>query len=205
MCVLAVTKPKAIISDAIMNECHSWNRDGMGFAFIREKKVVIDKGYTDLAAFKRKYKELIDAGVNENPMLVHFRACTAGPKTQDNCHPFFIKGGAMAHNGTFFGRGQDMGGKSDSRIVAERMFNNLEYSLVKRNFEGFQRALGYSRVAFLYDNGEVIISNEKQGEWHDGVWYSNAGFRPRVTSANSGGLDSEVKEWFRGRYGSCDY
>jgi predicted glutamine amidotransferase len=198
MCVLAVSKPNAVIEKKYFTHCAKFNRHGMGLAYVdpTTKKVVIVKDYLNVDDFHRKYMELIDKGANDHAMMIHFRFATAGGESLANCHPFPIKGGALAHNGTFFGRGAQMGGKSDSRIVAERMHNNLEYSLVNRNFKEFEKAFGYSRVGLLYDGGHYFIVNEGQGYWNDDTWYSNGGFRPRW---------EEYDSRRQNRYGKDDY
>lgn len=181
MCIIALAKQGKFLTPERIKFLDKINGHGIGMAYVnpKTKKVVIDKGYQTADLFIKAYQEHLDNGITANAHMIHFRIATTGGRDVINCHPFEIKGGAMAHNGTFFGRGEHMGGKSDSRIVAERMYNNFAYELMKRNFKEFDEALGYSRVVFLYDNGEYFITSEGTygSGWEDGIWYSNAGFR----------------------------
>ena len=201
MCIIALAQKGKFLSADRIAYLDKINGHGIGMAYVnpKTKKVVIDKGYQSAAVFAKAYQEHLDNGIDKNAHMVHFRITTTGGRDVINCHPFEIKGGAMAHNGTFFGRGEHMGGKSDSRIVAERMYNNFAYPLMKRNFKEYEKALGYSRVAFLYDNGEYFITNENSKAygpgWEDGIWYSNggyAGFRGGNTSGNYAGNEANM-------------
>lgn len=181
MCMLILSKPNAVVKKEHIKHSLSWNRHGSGFAYIDPitNKVVIDKGYVDQKKFLDKYEELIDTRINKNAIILHMRFATAGGMYDlDNCHPFKIKGGAMAHNGTFFGRGT-MTGPSDSRIVAEQLFDELCEENMKKNFKEIDKAFGYSRVAFLYDTGWYALISEDSGVWDGDVWFSNSGYRGR--------------------------
>ncbi len=185
MCIAVLTTPGRSLSKNIFTRCFQNNRDGVGFAWIDpySKQVNIDKGWLHLPGALNKYENLVkQKGVLDNPMLIHFRAATVGRIDQDNCHPFKVKGGAMIHNGTFWR--DTLSTKSDSRQLAEIMHNQLHFANLNKNKEQFQEAFGYNRVAFLFNEGKYIIFSEeyegksgKFGQWHDGIWYSNGGWK----------------------------
>lgn len=183
MCMLIVSKPGAVVPRDYLEHSLSWNRDGSGFAYISPltDKVVIDKNYTSKRAFLDKYDELISKKANDKAMIIHMRLATVGKRDVANmamnCHPFAIKGGAMAHNGTFFGRGSDYNGKSDSAVFADELKDVLTLENMERNWPAIDKAIGYSRVAFLYDGGRYLIASEEAGNWEGDVWYSNMGYR----------------------------
>ena len=193
MCIAILTTPNKALDEKTFRRCFNINRDGFGMAFINDDgKVEIDKGFMAEDYAWKSYMEKINKGINKNPMLLHFRLRTAGSVDQGNCHPFAVKGGAMVHNGTFW-RDGNMNGKSDSRILAETYHDKLHYANLSANKNEFQDAFGYNRVAFLFNEGKYIIFSEEKdgGQWDDGIWYSNGGWKgqyyDRVGNGNKGG------------------
>lgn len=179
MCIAIVTNAGKRLDDFTFRRCFNNNRDGFGMAYINDftGEVVIDKGFMEVNYALRMYREKYEKYGEKNPMLVHFRLRTAGEIGAPNCHPFQVKGGAMIHNGTFW-RDASMDGRSDSRIVAETLHDKLHYANLSGNKEAFDKAFGYSRVAFLFNNGKYIIfEGDKSGQWDNGIWYSNGGWK----------------------------
>jgi len=184
MCIAIVTTAGKTISDEVFQRCWRNNRDGFGMAWVNAKdgKVLIDKGWMAPEAALRKYRKIAEDEKNADRfMLLHFRAATVGKVTQDNCHPFPVKGGAMIHNGTFFHDANAT--KSDSQLLAETMHNELHVANVQGHKEQLQKAFGYNRVAFLFNDNKIAIFSEEYngrggqfGQWADGVWYSNGGW-----------------------------
>lgn len=207
MCIIALATKGKYLTPEWIKYLDFINGHGIGMAYVNPKtgKVVIDKGYQTAGVFARNYQEHLDNGITDNPHMVHFRIATTGGRDVINCHPFEIKGGAMAHNGTFFGRGEHMGGKSDSRIVAERMYNNFALPLMKRNFKEYEEALGYSRVAFLYDGGDYFITKADTygAGWKDGIWFSNGGYKGY--GSGGGSRNYEGNEELMGGRGVGEY
>lgn len=184
MCIAIVTSPGKMVSDEVFERCWNTNRDGFGLAYVdaRTGKVEIDKGWMAPSSALAKYKRVADHQQNaDRYMLLHFRAATVGRVHRSSCHPFAVKGGAMIHNGTFWYDHNAI--KSDSQALAEVMHNELHVANTTKLKDHFQKAFGYNRVAFLYDNNKIVIFSEeydagkgKYGQWKDGVWYSNGGY-----------------------------
>ena len=179
MCVAVLCKPGKVISSAAL--CKGWmiNDDGGGFAYVKDGKVVIDKGYLNFNEFQKAYFKAADKYTDESPFLVHMRIRTSGHTNANNCHPFPIKGGAMIHNGVMFtptgtraGSKTDL--KSDTRVFAESLYNILQLEHIKKEQQAIRQAIGYgNKLCFLYDNKEYFILGETAGYWVDGIWYSN--------------------------------
>lgn len=183
MCIAILTLPGKAITAKVFDQCFRNNSNGVGFAYIhpKTKDVTIDRGYMTAESARKQYFRLVEEYGKDYPMLIHFRAATVGGKGADNCHPFPVKGGAMIHNGTFW-HDKDAR-KSDSRMLAEAMHDQLHVANLKANKEQFQEAFGYNRVAFLFKGGEYVIISEEWngragqfGQWNDGIWYSNGGW-----------------------------
>ena len=178
MCVAIVQPIGKRVSDDILAACFKSNNNGAGMAFVRKGKIVIDKGYMMLDGFLKGY----DRHWRENPdtpFLLHCRIATKGKVCPDNTHPFKIRGGAMIHNGTLWHSGHIYDELSDTREFAETLHNELSKQKVTENRDEIEKAVGYNRLAFLFEDKSYVIINEGgpgksgPGMWLDGVWYSN--------------------------------
>lgn len=177
MCIAIVNKAGKTIPTAWLESCFEGNPDGAGFAYIKEGKVQISKGYMDMKSFLIAYDGLTQTFGQDNPMLVHCRIATAGRVNKGNCHPFPIKGGALIHNGTLWSVTDGFDAKkSDTREFAEMFYNILDYgSVVKAVASGeFTDAIGYDKMAMLYDDGRFALA----GNWYeeDCALFSNTGY-----------------------------
>ncbi len=189
MCIAILKLPNGTVTSEQLARGFSRNRDGGGFAYVKDGKVIVNKGHMQLKDFIAAYEAALESAP-DSKFLIHFRIATAGKITADNTHPFKLRGGALIHNGSFFWNGYEAE-KSDTRIVAEKLDETLltksDWFLSKSNLE---QAVSYNKVVVLFDDGDHLILNEKGGDWIDNVWYSNsscqalAGF-PTVASAPS--------------------
>ena len=132
MCV-AVYKPIGVelpTKEELYN-CYLRNQDGAGFAFYRNGKINIKKGYMD---FKSFYNDFCNENFSKNEnVFIHFRIATHGLVDGGNTHPFPItddfnkmrnteisyNGKCLIHNGVFhYG---DALIKSYSKIISDTM------------------------------------------------------------------------------------
>lgn len=182
MCVIALVKKGHMLSADHLRAMFRTNPDGGGFGYVqRDGKVEIRKGFMKEEGFVKGYQDtILDSGANDRgPHIVHTRIATLGKVCMDNCHPFRIRGGALAHNGTLWhGVNGDSAAaeKSDTREYAERMHNNLDYEAADLAADGLGKMLqARNRLAMLYDHGKYVIVNEREGFWREDekVWFSN--------------------------------
>lgn len=91
MCIICIKKhDKPFPSDKTLRICFENNPDGAGFMYIKDDKVVINKGYMK---FKHLLKGLTDAKLLDNQTVIyHFRIATSGGETAKQCHPFPLSG-----------------------------------------------------------------------------------------------------------------
>lgn len=181
MCIAICTNKNAIITPTALQRGWQTNPDGGGFAYVDDDHVVIKKGYMNYPDFEKAYLDHAEKYASESPFLVHMRIHTSGGITAKNTHPFAIKGGAMIHNGIMFSptgkrAGTPTDRRSDTRVLAEDLYNILQLDQVKKAAVGIHEAVGRgNKLAFLYDNKELFIIGENQGFWEGGIWYSNSG------------------------------
>lgn len=180
MCVIALTKPGAWLTAAHLRAMFGTNKDGAGIAWIdKDGDIHCRKGFMTEKSFIDGYqRNILDSRVYEkHPTLLHCRIATLGKVCMDNCHPFKIKGGMLAHNGTLWHGSKGISleaEKSDTREYAERMFNNLTYEETDLAADQLGRAIKpNNKLVMLYKGGKYVIVNEDQGTWQDRVWYSN--------------------------------
>lgn len=193
MC-LAIVKPRGV-QVAREHLLAGWqhNPDGGGYAFVKDGKVVMRKGFMKLKDFIEAYE--VDEAVNpESNFLIHFRITSQGAKTADNTHPFLVEGGALIHNGTMSGTGAEYGkGASDTAKFADKFKTNLTYDFVVDNKAQLDIAIQGSKIALLYDDDRFAIINERDGHWKDGVWYSNYSYKTYRPMTASDYFDE--KDW----------
>ena len=72
--------------------CFEYNSDGAGFMYVKNNKVIIDKGYMTWKKFYKRYQKLCRKFNNfENQSLImHFRIGTSSGNTPQNTHPYPI-------------------------------------------------------------------------------------------------------------------
>lgn len=190
MCI-AIFKPKNIIIEKdILKTCSENNPDGIGFAYIKDNKIIINK-YMDFDDFYSDYSKVEIT----SPMLIHFRIATHGKVSVQNCHPFRLNSRmALVHNGIISGYG-DRETKSDTLDFIEKVIGNISYKMWKnpsfRELVG--NAIGYSKFCILDVSGNHYIINEQKGVWVDGVWFSNTSYKPKVTYIKTS--DKDDKTW----------
>lgn len=93
MCII-VAKEKNVglpTYNQLLN-CFEYNNDGAGFMYVKNGKVIIDKGYMTWNKFYKRYKKLCRKFNNfENQSLImHFRIGTSSGNTPQNTHPYPI-------------------------------------------------------------------------------------------------------------------
>lgn len=177
MCI-AILKPKGVpISKETLETCCKTNPDGMGFAYIDGNKMYIKK-YMKFEDFYPDFEKVQD----KSTMLIHFRIATHGKVEVNNCHPFWLnKRMALVHNGIISGYGNKES-KSDTRDFIDRVIGKISWKEMKnpayRELVG--KAIGYSKFAILDITGQYWIINESSGYWHEGIWYSNKSYEPKI-------------------------
>jgi predicted glutamine amidotransferase len=188
MCVAILCTAGTRLTDKQIRDGWEFNEDGGGFAYVKEGRVYVDKGYMDVEPFIEAYNVAATEYCQYSPFLVHMRIATSGNTDAKNTHPFRVKNGAVIHNGILFHPNGDMAGSgkdknSDTFVLAAALFNVLVKDDVKAAKESLCKDIGYSnKLVFLYDDGEYVIVNEDRGFWDKGIWFSNSSCVPNTRS-----------------------
>jgi hypothetical protein len=148
----------------------------------------IRKGYMTFKSFYRAWRDNVD---DTQSAVLHFRIRTHGLVDKANTHPHRINDRvAIAHNGILSSYG------TGKHVSDTGLFVKLVLSQLPKNWwdnTGIQRlledAIGVSNKMVLMTNtGRVQIYNEPAGEWEDGAWYSNTGYKYSYYSKKKGKL-----------------
>lgn len=193
MCI-AIAKPKGspLPSRDILKICFKNNPDGSGYAFNRNGKNYVFKGFFTFGDFWRSIQK--NKIKDEESAIIHFRVATHGGISKGTCHPFLIcenfdwmrmsscsyKGDVLIHNGqlNFNLEKKDI---SDSMNLAKIMHkydrsveNNrffIEMALINNDVKKM------NRVAILNLNGDIELYGHKE-PWKqiDGCFFSNESY-----------------------------
>lgn len=185
MCI-AIYKPQGQwAKKENLRESFRSNPHGAGYAVFKDGVITVKKGFFTFDEFWKSYSEDVEA---RTPALIHFRIATIGEKTEANCHPFVFPGGVMMHNGPCLNRehcnGDKANDRSDSRQFAEDFLGVMcQSGMTPEHFDTepmkklVNYFIGYEKVVTMFNSGEVVIFNEKNGHWAEGCWWSNSSYR----------------------------
>ena len=93
--------PKGVdLTEQEFKNAARYNNDGSGFAYARDGKLFVEKGFMTFDEFYDAYKKI----GTDVPRIVHHRMGSGGGKNAENCHPFVVNEDiCFAHNGTLSG------------------------------------------------------------------------------------------------------
>jgi hypothetical protein len=179
MCLLSVKPASAKWNSEHLKQSLVSNRDGWGMIGIRKGRLFWRKGF-DVASMLEALPLFQDVEA-----IYHARYATHGTKTLDQLHPYKVVGDIhMAHNGVFDINTPDIS-KSDTWHMARRL-GSMGYDALLSCLSDPEwiKELGKSipgnKIAFINPKTGVVIVNEHLGHIVDGVWMSNAGYKPNI-------------------------
>jgi hypothetical protein len=185
MCIIIVNPIEGDdIDHTVFNRCVKAHPDGMGMAWVQDESIKIMKTLSRTDLLYRKYLEVRK---KDAPVLLHFRKATKGGIDISNCHPFWHRGMAFAHNGTLIKKYTVPSGMTDSEAMATVILEKMpdEWWLDSDLFDIIEDYIGFSKIAMLCDTGEFVILNEIKGTDQDGNWFSNYTYKEAfVTTTN---------------------
>ena len=184
---IAIAQPAKTNTLTIKQLERGWNRnpDGGGFAFINDEGMIEQFHTMDKETLILTYLEKHEQYGESSPFIVHMRIATHGGIKLSVTHPYTLplKGeGEMvfAHNGIFLGMNEHTSDDvSDTMVFGEHILSQLDDSWLdnKYIFDMVETYCAYSKLVFLTTSpalqSELYIVNDKDGTWHEGVWYSN--------------------------------
>lgn len=172
MCI-AIYKPAgAWATKRQLRQCYENNPHGAGYAWHDGTTIQLRKGFFSWRSFWKSFKHNVTA---ETPAFMHFRIATSGKKDAEHCHPFAMQDGVLMHNGPCLNyrhcKGDDE--RSDTRQFVEDFVDGLNSTQFRRIKPMIESFAGTEKIVAMFTDGEVVICNEDQGHWNNGIWWSN--------------------------------
>lgn len=197
MCVIAVKNSGVgFPKDDLIKDMWDSNPHGAGFMYVKNNKVVIEKGfmkYEDLMRAIADLKKRID--IVNTPVVMHFRITTHGGTSPQNTHPFPISSDekylraldltcsvGMVHNGIINSVVVDKDAKmSDTMVYIQEVLTPLSMlnkQFYKNNYGKtlMENQIGWSKLAFLDKTGAIeLVGDFKKGTKHNSndILFSN--------------------------------
>jgi hypothetical protein len=179
MCIIIAKPREAKIPMDHLVESWICNSHGGGFAYAVQGHLFMEK-YLTRDLFLGAIEDALITYPHA-PFLVHMRIATHGPKNLRNTHPFYVNDSLVfAHNGIIPIDSPREAGFSDTVLFNESYLKHLKPDFLKDEgtMKEIEDIIGIgSKLAFLAADGIIRIVNSKLGEWCNGTWYSNSGYK----------------------------
>lgn len=176
MCLIIVKPPKKIITRKTLKEAFHNYPDGFGFMTAFGDKLFIYKATNNFRQLYQQFRQ-IESQHPENSFVFHFRQATAGLIDVENTHPFFVNDNlGFCHNGIISISRPDVK-RSDTVSFVENILKKMPTDFLKQ--QGITWLLDtfctetFNKLVFMDNFGKVEIFGEKEGEWKEGLWFSN--------------------------------
>lgn len=137
MCII-VSKEKGqnLPTKKTLETCFNYNDDGAGFMYVRNGKVVIDKGYMTFDSFYKRLKELKkEFDIKEKALVMHFRIGTSGTGKENLTHPFPLTCNKKKLNKTYL--------TTDVGVMHNGIIKDYEYDKVLSDTQTFIKDFMY--------------------------------------------------------------
>lgn len=196
MCI-AIVKPIGVDvpSENILKNCFENNKDGAGFAFNYNGRVIIKKGFMRFEDFMNAFNSYNSKySFKDRGLLIHFRIATHGGVNQSMTHPFPIQGDngalqkieyvsnyAVIHNGTISltsSKANRENNMSDTAVfIRDYLYDiatNKDWFNNETNIDLIEKLID-SKMAILNNKGEFIKTSGFTED--NGVFYSNTSYK----------------------------
>ena len=182
MCLAVYSPKRLLVKKDLLRNGFSANKDGAGFAFLEDGRLIVKKGYFTFDEFWNVFSRT----PKDSPVLIHFRKQTHGAKNEENCHPWIIDDNhAMIHNGVI--KQHSFSPKackiSDTGIFVEQILKPMFAQNSDAWKEPWAKALLESyigignKMVIMSNTGNFVIFRASFGVWVNNVWYSNDSYR----------------------------
>lgn len=190
MCLLAYCDHEATPDyDGLWNASIN-NPDGFGWAVHLGDRIIQGHSMEASVAIE-SYEEAVKDHPG-TPSMYHARYATHGATDLANCHPFTVgEGGTvLAHNG-IMPKAPLEKDRSDTRWFAEVELPRRGLQILDKPNKSAKLEAWLSSKVVLFTTEEslkygVYILNEQDGEWVDGIWWSNDSYKHIYTYTYSG-------------------
>ena len=199
MCIIvAKNKGVELPTKKTLQQCFERNKDGAGIMYVKDNKVIIEKGLMTFQEFYQKLrsiKKMFGGNLTNKAIVFHFRIGTHGENDKATTHPFPISNNfndlratyfetdiAMAHNGIINAYNYDSILSDTQTFIRDyvSVFKDL-----KKNFYKNNKVMEIiSNEANISSNKLCFLDNKENIYWYgnkvvdNGVIYSNETYKP---------------------------
>lgn len=181
MCIAIYKKAGTQLLPETLQTSWNSNPDGAGFMYAEKNKLNIVKGLMTFTEFLDAYEPH-----KEKECVLHFRIRTHGEANAENTHPFLIsKTLGLVHNGIIskLDLTKDTT-KSDTWHFTQQHLtkfyqDNPKFFLNSSYKQIIEEFIGWSKLIFMDNKGNIEIYNEKAGSWNSGCWFSNSSWETK--------------------------
>jgi hypothetical protein len=217
MCIIMV-KPagKDLPDQAVFDRCFVRNKDGAGFMYFENNRVIGMKGYTSASALRDAITSCIQ-DVKENAIAVHFRYKTHGNINVANCHPFPVTDDWEIMGASCW--------EADIGLMHNGVMHNMPYEKDYSDTMSFVKHILYKHPTLMDDSTDPLLklvighnrfavmnaSTKKcslLGDWNtapDGVIYSNHDWKEPEKIPESTYFGSYTSNQYNNTCAVCEY
>lgn len=199
MCIIvAKNKGVALPTKKTLEQCFERNKDGAGIMYVKNNKVIIEKGLMTFQDFYKKLKSIkkeFGGDLTNKALVMHFRIGTHGENDKATTHPFPISNNfndlratyfetdlGMAHNGimSFYNYDRTL---SDTQSFIKDYVSVFK-ELNKKFYLNNKVMEIISNEANISSNKLCFLDNKENIYWYgnkvidNGVIYSNETYKP---------------------------
>lgn len=199
MCIIvAKNKGVALPTKKTLEQCFERNKDGAGIMYVKNNKVIIEKGLMTFQDFYKKLKSIkkeFGGDLTNKALVMHFRIGTHGKNDKATTHPFPISNNfddlratyfetdlGMVHNGimSFYNYDRTL---SDTQSFIKDYVSVFK-ELNKKFYLNNKVMEIISNEANISSNKLCFLDNKENIYWYgdkvidNGVIYSNTTYKP---------------------------
>ena len=193
MCIIiAKEKYGRLPSEEELKNSFEFNSDGAGFMYVKEGKVVIDKGYMTYNSFIKHYKKLLEEFNNfkNKSLVIHCRIGTSGKNIKANTHPYPITNEVrmlkarhlsqeevgIVHNGIIHGYGTQTGLNDTQEFISKYIYP------IYSHFKDFYKNKDIMYGIEVITNSKWVILDKEDKLYYVGEFIDDKGLKFSNTS-----------------------
>lgn len=199
MCIIvAKNKGVALPTKKTLEQCFERNKDGAGIMYVKNNKVIIEKGLMTFQDFYKKLKSIkkeFGGDLTNKAIVMHFRIGTHGENDKATTHPFPISSNfndlratyfetdlGMAHNGIMSAYNYDRTLSDTQSFIKD--YVSVFKELNKKFYLNNKVMEIISNEANISSNKLCFLDNKENIYWYgnkvidNGVIYSNETYKP---------------------------
>ena len=222
MCIIvAKNKGVALPTKKTLEQCFERNKDGAGIMYVKNNKVIIEKGLMTFQDFYKKLKSIkkeFGGDLTNKALVMHFRIGTHGENDKATTHPFPISNNfndlratyfetdlGMAHNGIMSAYNYDRTLSDTQSFIKD--YVSVFKELNKKFYLNNKVMEIISNEANISSNKLCFLDNKENIYWYgdkvidNGVIYSNTTYKP-YTYKSYRNYSYDYDYWYRKDYKS---